>query len=66
MVDQQGSILDGDDILYIIARSQLKKLNGAVVGTVMSNLGLEHAINSLELDFFRASVGDRYVMELLL
>ncbi len=66
MVDQQGSILDGDDILYIIACSQLKKLNGAVVGTVMSNLGLEHAINSLELDFFRASVGDRYVMELLL
>jgi len=66
MVDQQGSILDGDDILYIIARSQLKKLNGAVVGTVMSNLGLEHAINNLELDFFRASVGDRYVMELLL
>tara|TARA_B100000029_G_scaffold334955_1_gene327043 strand:- start:338 stop:1603 length:1266 start_codon:yes stop_codon:yes gene_type:complete len=66
MVDQQGGILDGDDILYIIARSQLKKLNGAVVGTVMSNLGLEHAINNLELDFFRTSVGDRYVMELLL
>ena len=42
MVEQQGSILDGDDILYIIARAQLKKLNGAVVGTDMSNLGLEH------------------------
>ena len=66
MVDQKANILDGDDILYIIARSQLEKLNGAVVGTVMSNLGLEHAINRLELDFFRASVGDRYVMELLL
>lgn len=66
MVDQQANILDGDDILYIIARSQLDKLNGAVVGTIMSNLGLEYAINKLELDFFRASVGDRYVMELLL
>ena len=66
MVDQQGNVLDGDDILYIIICSHLEKLNGAVVGTVMSNLGLEHAVNRLELDFFRASVGDRYVMELLL
>jgi len=66
MVDHRGSVLDGDDILYIIAQSQLRKLNGAVVGTVMSNLGLEHAIKKLELDFFRAAVGDRYVMELLL
>ena len=66
MVDQQANILDGDDILYIIVRSQLEKLNGAVVGTVMSNLGLEQAVNRLELDFFRSSVGDRYVMELLL
>jgi len=66
MVDQQANVLDGDDILYIIVCSQLEKLNGAVVGTVMSNLGLEHAVNRLELDFFRASVGDRYVMELLL
>ena len=66
MVDHHGSVLDGDDILYIIAQSRLRKLNGAVVGTVMSNLGLEHAIKKLELDFFRAAVGDRYVMELLL
>jgi len=66
MVDHRGSVLDGDDILYIIAQSRLRKLNGAVVGTVMSNLGLEHAIKKLELDFFRAAVGDRYVMELLL
>ena len=66
MVDHCGTVLDGDDILYIIAQSQLRKLNGAVVGTVMSNLGLEHAIKKLELDFFRAAVGDRYVMELLL
>ena len=66
IVDHQGKILDGDDILYIITRSRIKKLNGAVVGTIMSNLGLENAINELELDFFRAAVGDRYVMELLL
>ena len=66
MVDHRGSVLDGDDILYIIAQSRLRKLNGGVVGTVMSNLGLEHAIKKLELDFFRAAVGDRYVMELLL
>jgi phosphoglucosamine mutase len=66
MVDHRGNVLDGDNILYIIAQSQLRKLNGAVVGTVMSNLGLEHAIKKLELDFFRAAVGDRYVMELLL
>ena len=66
MVDHCGNVLDGDNILYIIAQSQLRKLNGAVVGTVMSNLGLEHAIKKLELDFFRAAVGDRYVMELLL
>ncbi len=66
MADHCGAVLDGDDILYIIAQSQLRKLNGAVVGTVMSNLGLEHAIKKLELDFFRAAVGDRYVMELLL
>ncbi len=66
MVDQQGNIIDGDDILYVIAQLETHKLNGAVVGTVMSNLGLEHAINKLQLKFLRAAVGDRYVMELLL
>lgn len=66
MVDHQGNILDGDDILYVIAQLQMNKLNGAVVGTVMSNLGLENAIRELKLNFLRASVGDRYVMELLL
>jgi len=66
MADHQGNVSDGDDILYIIAQLQMNKLNGAVVGTVMSNLGLEHAINELQLNFLRASVGDRYVMELLL
>lgn len=66
MVDQQGNVVDGDDVLYIIAQLETDKLNGAVVGTVMSNLGLEHAIKELDLDFLRAAVGDRYVMELLL
>ena len=66
MVDEQGNVIDGDDILYAIAQLDTEKLNGAVVGTVMSNLGLEHAIQDLQLDFLRASVGDRYVMELLL
>ncbi len=65
MVDHQGNIIDGDEILYIIAQLHKDKLNGGVVGTVMSNLGLEHAIKELQLNFLRASVGDRYVMELL-
>jgi len=65
MVDQNGELVDGDEILFIIAHLQKDKLNGAVVGTVMSNLGLEQAINSLDLEFMRAAVGDRYVMELL-
>jgi len=66
MVDEQGNVIDGDDILYAIAQLDTEKLNGAIVGTVMSNLGLELAIKDLQLDFLRASVGDRYVMELLL
>lgn len=66
MVDHQGNVIDGDDILYVIAQLETHKLNGAVVGTVMSNLGLEHAIKDLQLNFLRASVGDRYVMELML
>ncbi len=65
MVDHQGNVLDGDDILYVISQLQINELNGAIVGTVMSNLGLEHAIKELDLNFFRAAVGDRYVMELL-
>lgn len=66
MVDDSGNVVDGDDILYVIAQLDLDRLNGGVVGTVMSNLGLEQAIKDLQLDFLRASVGDRYVMELLL
>ncbi|MDH3949267.1 MAG: phosphoglucosamine mutase, partial [Gammaproteobacteria bacterium] len=68
MVDQQGNLVDGDELLYIIAceRLQSGKLSGGVVGTVMSNLGLEHALAQNEIPFVRAKVGDRYVMEQLL
>ena len=65
MVDDKGQIIDGDDILYFISQAQAPKLNGAVVGTVMSNLGLEHALKTLDLQLIRAAVGDRYVLELL-
>ena len=66
MVDHKGEVVDGDEALYIIAKARLDTLNGGVVGTLMSNLGLELALKSLNLDFHRASVGDRYVMEMLL
>lgn len=68
MVDHEGEILDGDELLYIIARSRQDagQLRGTVVGTLMSNLGLEHALQGLNIPFARAKVGDRYVMELLL
>jgi phosphoglucosamine mutase len=67
MVDHTGDIVDGDELLYIIARSRRdeSRLNGAVVGTVMSNLGLEHALGNLGIAFKRAAVGDRYVLEML-
>lgn len=67
MVDHTGNIVDGDQILYIIARDALKcgRLGGGVVGTLMSNLGLEVALNNLGIPFERSKVGDRYVMELL-
>lgn len=67
MVDNQGNVIDGDQILYIIARDALKsgRLNGGVVGTLMSNLGLEIALSKLGVPFVRSKVGDRYVMELL-
>lgn len=64
MVDQDGEVVDGDELLYIIAASRRRqgKLSGAVVGTVMSNLGLEHALRDLGIGFERTLVGDRYVM----
>ncbi|MFQ5488508.1 MAG: phosphoglucosamine mutase [Gammaproteobacteria bacterium] len=67
MVDHKGEVLDGDELLFLIARSrqQAGRLEGAVVGTVMSNLGLEHALRSLGLELRRAAVGDRYVLEML-
>lgn len=65
MVDHTGEVVDGDELLFIIAREQAKigRLHGGVVGTVMSNLGLEQSLNILGIAFKRASVGDRYVME---
>ncbi|ANO51516.1 phosphoglucosamine mutase [Woeseia oceani] len=67
MVDEAGNLLDGDQLLYIIAtdRKQQGKLRGPVVGTVMSNLGLEHALKKAGIEFLRAKVGDRYVLEAL-
>ena len=67
MVDHKGELVDGDELLFIIARSRQQEgtLHGAVVGTLMSNLGLEHALRSSNIDFVRANVGDRYVLELL-
>ncbi len=68
MVDSQGNLVDGDELLYVIAqeRQLAGKLSGGVVGTVMSNLGMEHALARSEIPFVRANVGDRYVMEQLL
>jgi phosphoglucosamine mutase len=67
MVDDKGNEVDGDDILYIIARSRQRSghLEGSVVGTVMSNLGLEHALASSNIGFERTSVGDRFILERL-
>ncbi len=67
MVDEDGSILDGDQLLYILAshRQQQGNLGGGVVGTLMTNLGLELALADLDIPFKRANVGDRHVMELL-
>jgi phosphoglucosamine mutase len=67
MVDHLGRTVDGDQLLYIIARARhaAKELQGPVVGTVMSNLGLEHALAKEGIEFRRARVGDRYVLELL-
>lgn len=67
MVDHLGRIVDGDQLLYIIARARHAQgaLRGPVVGTVMSNLGLEHALTKEGIQFKRAKVGDRYVLEML-
>ena len=67
MVDHLGQTVDGDQILYIIARERLRQgnLRGGVVGTLMSNIGLEIALKQLGIPFERAKVGDRYVLEKL-
>jgi phosphoglucosamine mutase len=67
MVDHLGRSLDGDQLLYVLARARLAAgdLKGPVVGTVMSNLGLEVALQELGVPFLRAAVGDRHVLQLL-
>ncbi|MCT8589919.1 phosphoglucosamine mutase [Glaesserella parasuis] len=67
MVDHLGNKVDGDQILFIIAREALRsgKLHGGVVGTLMSNMSLELALKELAIPFARANVGDRYVLEVL-
>jgi phosphoglucosamine mutase len=64
MVDHLGRVVDGDQILFIIARDRAQRgeLKGPVVGTLMSNFGLELALRDLGIDFHRAGVGDRYVL----
>ena len=68
MMDARGDVKNGDQLLYIITKSKLAsgQLTGGVVGTLMTNLGFEHAMASLGIPFERAAVGDRYVMEQLL
>jgi phosphoglucosamine mutase len=67
MVDHLGRIVDGDQLLYVIARARKAAgtLRTPVVGTVMSNLGLEVALRESGIEFMRAPVGDRYVMAML-
>jgi len=67
MVDSRGNLIDGDQLLYLIAKSRLLTgaMRGEVVGTLMSNLGFEHALKRLGIGFARTKVGDRYIMERL-
>ena len=67
LVDHKGETVDGDEILLIIAKSLhlSGQLQGGVVGTLMTNLGMEQALKQLDIPFVRAKVGDRYVMEQL-
>ncbi len=64
MVDETGQLIDGDGILYLLATKGSTKAKG-VVGTLMSNMGLELALKDAGIDFMRAKVGDRYVMQTL-
>ncbi|HSG97587.1 MAG TPA: phosphoglucosamine mutase [Woeseiaceae bacterium] len=67
MADENGALADGDQLLFVLAKARKEQgaLHGPVVGTVMSNLGLEHALRKHDIEFRRAAVGDRYVLELL-
>ena len=67
MVDKQGKVYDGDSLIYVIARARHKAglLVGGVVGTVMTNMAMELALAQLKIEFCRAKVGDRYVLEQL-
>ncbi len=67
MVDHKGEIVDGDELIYIIAKSRLDagQMTGPVVGTLMTNLGMEHGLKQWGIHLVRAKVGDRYVMEML-
>jgi phosphoglucosamine mutase len=67
MVDHLGRLVDGDRLLYVIARDRHRhgELKGPVVGTVMSNLGLEQSLQAEGIPFLRAAVGDRYVLAML-
>lgn len=67
LVDAKGNIIDGDQIIYIIAKDRHQRgvLNGGVIGTLMSNYGLELALSELGIPFGRSKVGDRYVLESL-
>ena len=66
MADAEGTLYDGDQLLYVIARERARSggLKG-VVGTLMTNLALEHALEKMQIPFARARVGDRYVLEML-
>ena len=68
MANAKGELLDGDHLLYVITQNRLfrEAMHGGVVGTVMSNLGLEQALKELSVPFLRAQVGDRHIMEALL
>ncbi len=67
MVDEHGEVVDGDELLFIIAHAQQLegRLDGGVAGTLMTNLGMEHALAELGIPFDRAKVGDRYVLEMM-
>lgn len=67
MVDKQGRLYEGDQLIYIIAkhRKQRKALTGGVVGTQMTNLAIENRFKKLNIPFLRTNVGDRYILELL-